>query len=142
MDFGTVIQSGIKEIGALWFRSLLTMFGVICGVASLVTMAAFVKGKENLLRESLAETGGRIGFAWLDMSTGEFTVQYIDADGLAELCEEEGTRTGQFTNTHLKKKHIFSIFGVFFILLRDSSRLTDFLKVCEMRFSGSRVSKF
>ena len=34
------------------------MFGVICGVASLVTMAAFVKGKENLLRESLAQTGG------------------------------------------------------------------------------------
>ena len=58
MNFGTVIQSGIKEIGAHWFRSLLTMFGVICGVASLVTMAAFVKGKENLLRESLAETGG------------------------------------------------------------------------------------
>ena len=34
------------------------MFGVICGVASLVTMAAFVKGKENLLRESLAQSGG------------------------------------------------------------------------------------
>ncbi|HIL73721.1 MAG TPA: ABC transporter permease, partial [Verrucomicrobia bacterium] len=58
MNFGTIIQSGIKEIGAHWFRSLLTMFGVVCGVASLVTMAAFVKGKENLLRESLAETGG------------------------------------------------------------------------------------
>ena len=58
MNIGTVIQSGIKEIGAHWFRSALTMFGVICGVASLVTMAAFVKGKENLLRESLAQTGG------------------------------------------------------------------------------------
>ena len=58
MNLGTIIHSGIKEIGAHWFRSLLTMFGVICGVASLVTMAAFVKGKENLLRESLAETGG------------------------------------------------------------------------------------
>ena len=58
MNLWTVIQSGIKEIGAHWFRSALTMFGVVCGVASLVTMAAFVKGKENLLRESLAQTGG------------------------------------------------------------------------------------
>jgi len=34
------------------------MFGIILGVASLVTMSAFVKGKENLLRDSLAESGG------------------------------------------------------------------------------------
>jgi DNA mismatch repair protein MutS len=32
---------------------------------------------------ALADAGGRLGFAWLDMSTGEFTVQHIDADGLA-----------------------------------------------------------
>ena len=42
----------------------------------------------------------------------------------------------------IKKTHFFSFLFVFFILLRDSSRLTDFLKVCEMRFSGTRVSKF
>jgi len=32
---------------------------------------------------ALADAGGRLGFAWLDMSTGEFTVQHIDANGLA-----------------------------------------------------------
>lgn len=32
---------------------------------------------------ALADAGGRLGFAWLDMSTGEFTVQHIDADGLS-----------------------------------------------------------
>ena len=42
----------------------------------------------------------------------------------------------------IKKTHICFIFFVFFILLRDSSRLTDFLKMCKIRFSGSRVSKF
>ena len=58
MNLLTTILSGFREIRAHWFRSALTMFGVICGVASLVTMAAFVKGKENLLRESLAQSGG------------------------------------------------------------------------------------
>jgi DNA mismatch repair protein MutS len=32
---------------------------------------------------ALADAGGRLGFAWLDMSTGEFTVQHIDEGGLA-----------------------------------------------------------
>ena len=54
MNLGSIIESGLKEIWANWFRSLLTMFGIILGVASLVTMSAFVKGKENLLRDSLA----------------------------------------------------------------------------------------
>jgi ABC-type antimicrobial peptide transport system permease subunit len=58
MNLGSIIESGLKEIWAHWFRSLLTMFGVILGVASLVTMSAFVKGKENLLKDSLAESGG------------------------------------------------------------------------------------
>ena len=58
MNLGSIIESGFKEIWAHWFRSLLTMFGIILGVASLVTMSAFVKGKENLLRDSLAESGG------------------------------------------------------------------------------------
>ena len=58
MNLLAVIASGFREIRAHWFRSALTMFGVICGVSSLITMGAFVKGKENLLRESLAQSGG------------------------------------------------------------------------------------
>lgn len=58
MNLLIIILNGFKEIKAHWFRSALTMFGVICGVSSLITMSAFVKGKENLLRESLAESGG------------------------------------------------------------------------------------
>ena len=51
-------------------------------------------------------------------------------------------RTATVKINQKQKNALFSIFCFFFILLRDSSRLTDFLKVCEMRFSGSRVSKF
>ena len=51
-------------------------------------------------------------------------------------------RTATAKISQNQKNTFFSFLFVFFILLRDSSRLTDFLKVCEMRFSGSRVSKF
>jgi putative ABC transport system permease protein len=56
-----VLQStavGLKEIWAHKFRSLLTMLGIILGVASLVAMDALVKGMENGLKAALIEIGG------------------------------------------------------------------------------------
>jgi putative ABC transport system permease protein len=52
------ITVGFKEIWAHKFRSLLTMLGIILGVASLVAMAALVKGMENGLKAALIEIGG------------------------------------------------------------------------------------
>ena len=40
------------------------------------------------------------------------------------------------------KNQLFSIFWILFILLRVSSRLTDFLKVCKMWFSGPACLNF
>jgi hypothetical protein len=40
------------------FRSLLTMLGIILGVASLVGMTAIVKGMENGLKEAMIAMGG------------------------------------------------------------------------------------
>jgi putative ABC transport system permease protein len=58
MDLGITIAIGFKEIWAHKFRSLLTMLGIILGVASLVAMSALVKGMENGLREALVAIGG------------------------------------------------------------------------------------
>jgi len=52
------IVVGLKEIWAHKFRSLLTMLGIILGVASLVGMAAIVKGMENGLKETMIAMGG------------------------------------------------------------------------------------
>jgi len=49
---------GLKDIWAHKFRSLLTMFGIVLGVASLVAMAAIVKGMENGMKESMVAMGG------------------------------------------------------------------------------------
>jgi len=49
---------GFKEIWAHKFRSVLTMLGIILGVASLIGMSALTKGMENGMRESLIAIGG------------------------------------------------------------------------------------
>jgi ABC-type antimicrobial peptide transport system permease subunit len=50
--------TGFKDIWAHKFRSLLTMLGIILGVASLVGFSALVKGMENGMKESMIAMGG------------------------------------------------------------------------------------
>ena len=58
MNLWNAIVVGLKEVWAHKFRSILTMLGIILGVASLVAMAAMVKGMENGLKESMVAMGG------------------------------------------------------------------------------------
>ncbi len=52
------VQSGLREIWAHKFRSLLTMLGIILGVSSLVAMSALVSGMERGAKEALVAIGG------------------------------------------------------------------------------------
>src|SRR6266404_4928042 len=52
------IQTGLREIWAHKFRSLLTMLGIIIGVSSLVAMSALVAGMEKGAKEALVAIGG------------------------------------------------------------------------------------
>jgi len=58
MNLLTTIIVGIKEVWAQRFRSLLTMLGIVLGVASLVGMAAIIKGMENGMKEAMIAMGG------------------------------------------------------------------------------------
>src|SRR5204863_6581983 len=58
MTLGNTILVGLKEVWAHKFRSVLTMLGIILGVASLVGMAAIIKGMENGMRETMIAIGG------------------------------------------------------------------------------------
>ncbi len=58
MNLLLIIHVGLKEIWAHKGRSLLTMLGIVLGVASLVAMAAIVKGMENGMKESIIAFGG------------------------------------------------------------------------------------
>jgi len=55
MTLWTSFLVGLKEVWAHKMRSLLTMLGIILGVASLVGMAAIIKGMEN---------GWPVSWAW------------------------------------------------------------------------------
>ena len=57
MNLFNAILIGLKEVWAHKFRSLLTLFGVVLGVASLVGMSAIIKGMENGMRESMIAMG-------------------------------------------------------------------------------------
>ncbi len=58
MTLTNTILIGFKEVWAHKFRSLLTMLGIILGVASLVGMAAIIKGMENGMKEAMIAMGG------------------------------------------------------------------------------------
>lgn len=53
-----IIAIGLREIAAHWFRSLLTILGVVLGIVSLVTMSAIVQGMENAMKERMVAFGG------------------------------------------------------------------------------------
>jgi putative ABC transport system permease protein len=57
-QLGITVQSGLREIWAHKFRSVLTMMGIILGVSSLVAMSALVAGMERGAREALVAIGG------------------------------------------------------------------------------------
>jgi putative ABC transport system permease protein len=57
-QLGITTLAGMREIWAHKFRSLLTMLGIILGVASLVAMSALVAGMEKGAKESLIAIGG------------------------------------------------------------------------------------
>ncbi len=52
------VQTGLREIWAHKFRSVLTMLGIILGVSSLVAMSAMVAGMEKGAKEALIAIGG------------------------------------------------------------------------------------
>jgi putative ABC transport system permease protein len=58
MTFYIALLIGLKEVWTHKFRSLLTMLGIFLGVASLVGMAAIVKGMENGMKEAMIAMGG------------------------------------------------------------------------------------
>ncbi len=66
MNLFNTIVVGLKEVWSHKFRSLLTMLGIILGVASLVGMAAIIKGMENGMRETMIAMGGADKFTLED----------------------------------------------------------------------------
>jgi putative ABC transport system permease protein len=57
MNVAHATMEGLRDLWSHRFRSLLTILGIILGVASLLTMLAITKGMATSFRESLNESG-------------------------------------------------------------------------------------
>ena len=53
MTYFNLLILGLREVYEHWFRSVLTMLGVILGVASVVTMSTIVEELEKAMRDIL-----------------------------------------------------------------------------------------
>ena len=60
---------------------------------------------------ALADAGGRIGFAWLDISTGEFTVQAVDGINLAAALSRVAPGELLAPERLLARPELFETFG-------------------------------
>ncbi len=58
MRLGSALHQGILEIRHHWFRSLLTLVGIVMGVASLLSMMALTEGLARSFWQLTMETGG------------------------------------------------------------------------------------
>ncbi len=59
---------------------------------------------------ALAEAGGRMGFAWLDMSTGEFSVQQVEAAGVAAVLARVSPGELIVPERMLENPELFDVF--------------------------------
>ena len=82
MTIVNTIAVGLKEVWAHKFRSLLTMLGIILGVASLVGMAAIIKGMENAISaKTVTYDFHRLMDGAVKLKTSEFgdaVIQHMD----------------------------------------------------------------
>jgi putative ABC transport system permease protein len=68
MLFWEMIRVALQSIKANFFRAILTMLGIIIGVAAVITMVALGTGAQRAVNEQLADLGGNI----LSVRTGTF----------------------------------------------------------------------
>jgi len=108
MLFWEMILVALQSIRANFFRAILTMLGIIIGVAAVITMVALGTGAQRAVNDQLDSLGGNI----LSVRTGSFMHRGVssadkmlsiddaraierDVDSAAEVVPETSGRTGK-----------------------------------------------
>ena len=76
MLFWEMIRVALQSIRANLFRAMLTMLGIIIGVAAVITMVALGTGAQQAVNDQLDRLGGNI----LSVSTGSFMRRGVSLD--------------------------------------------------------------
>ena len=75
MLFWEMIRVALQSIKANFFRAILTMLGIIIGVAAVITMVALGTGAQRAVNEQLDSLGGNI----LSIRTGSFMYRGVSS---------------------------------------------------------------
>ena len=84
MNFFNGVLLGLIEIGANKFRSILTMIGIILGVAALVSMMGMLEGYFRNTQDWIAATGGLEVYKHFFNSLSAERKKELKASGLHE----------------------------------------------------------
>ena len=86
MLFWEMIRVALQSIRANFFRAILTMLGIIIGVAAVITMVALGTGAQRAVNEQLDSLGGNI----LSIRTGSFMYRGVSsADKMLNIADAQ-----------------------------------------------------
>lgn len=90
MNFIESLKSAIQSLKGNKMRSFLTMFGIIIGISSVITMSAIGKGGQENITGNLKEGGyGKFTIS-VDKQDEEFRWKYLLDDSIIEKIRESG----------------------------------------------------
>jgi putative ABC transport system permease protein len=95
MGAGTILKLALRALGRNRIRSILTMLGVIIGVAAVIAMVSLGAGAQQQVANEIASMGANILYVWpgssksMGMNRGAGSVQTLtseDADAILKEC--------------------------------------------------------
>jgi putative ABC transport system permease protein len=95
MGAATILKLALRALGRNRIRSVLTMLGVIIGVAAVIAMVSLGAGAQQQVSNEIASMGANILYVWpgssksMGMNRGAGSVQTLtseDADAILKEC--------------------------------------------------------
>ena len=83
------ITLSIQSILSHRLRSLLTMLGIIIGIASIITIVSTIKGTNEQIKSNLIGSGNNVVTVSLKQSDGYYEADYSPIPDGVEVCTEE-----------------------------------------------------
>lgn len=108
-------------------RSLLTMLGIIIGIASIITIVSTIKGTNEQIKSNLIGAGNNVVTVALGQNGGYYEAEYSDLPEGVALCTEE------------LRKSLLSLSGVKDVSLYRARTWTDGVYFRDNSFSGSLI---
>ncbi|MBQ6588979.1 MAG: ABC transporter permease, partial [Butyrivibrio sp.] len=78
--FGEYIKSAIKQIVGNGYRTLMTMLGIVIGIAAVIAVVALGNGMSSFVQSQINEIAGNYGYISIDSSKTSETLTREDME--------------------------------------------------------------